>query len=162
MDPRCNSWAKHVSRRGRRIPARQEDRPVETRLAELLDHLGIAHAHFAGRSSADLQGFASRHPERMASLTLLCPTVLDTCTLAPLAARLLVVTGDQAIGRSRGGINSRYCGGGRSAHDSRHCGGGIKDIHIQYCGGEATLSLEVIPASDGSATLPDIAVAARA
>jgi pimeloyl-ACP methyl ester carboxylesterase len=41
-----------------------------------------------------LQGFASTHPERIASLTLLCPAVLDTRTLAPLAARLLVVTGD--------------------------------------------------------------------
>ena len=45
-------------------------------------------AHFAGRGSADLKGFASIHPERIASLTLLCPAVLDTRTLAPLAGRL--------------------------------------------------------------------------
>jgi pimeloyl-ACP methyl ester carboxylesterase len=63
--------------------------------------LGSLAAHFAGRGSADLQGFASRHPERMASLTLLCPAVLDTRTLAPLAGRLLVVTGDHGPGARR-------------------------------------------------------------
>jgi SAM-dependent methyltransferase len=78
-----------------------DDRPLEACLAALLDHLGIASAHFAGRSSTDLQGFASRDSQRMASLTLLCPGVLDTRTLAPLAARLLVVTGDHGPGARR-------------------------------------------------------------
>jgi SAM-dependent methyltransferase len=78
-----------------------EDRPLEACLAELLDHLGIASAHFAGRSTEDVQGFASRHPQRMASLTLLCPTVLDARTLAPLGGRLLVVTGDHGPGARR-------------------------------------------------------------
>jgi SAM-dependent methyltransferase len=78
-----------------------EDRPIEACLAELFDHLGIESAHFAGRGSADLQGFASRHPERIASLTLLCPAVLDTATLAPLARRLLVVAGDHGPGARR-------------------------------------------------------------
>jgi hypothetical protein len=55
-------------------------------------------AHFAGRGSADVKDFASIHPERIASLTLLCPAVLDTATLAPLAERLLVVTGDHGPG----------------------------------------------------------------
>jgi hypothetical protein len=79
----------------------EADRPVEACLAELLDHLGIVSAHFAGRGSADLQGFASRNPERMASLTLLCPAVLDPPTLALLAGRLLVVTGDHGPGARR-------------------------------------------------------------
>jgi pimeloyl-ACP methyl ester carboxylesterase len=79
----------------------EEVRPVESCLAELLDHLGIASAHFAGRGSADLRGFASTHPERIASLTLLCPAVLDTRTLAPVAGRLLVVTGDHGPGARR-------------------------------------------------------------
>ncbi len=74
---------------------------VEACLVELFDHLGIAAAHFAGRSTADLAGFASRQPQRMASLTLLCPAVLDTPTLAPLGARLLVVTGDHGPGARR-------------------------------------------------------------
>ena len=68
---------------------------IEARLAELLDQFGIATAHFAGRGTADLKGFLSRFPDRLASLTVLCPAVLDTRTLRPLGERLLVVTGDQ-------------------------------------------------------------------
>ncbi len=79
----------------------QHERAVETGLVELLDQLGIARAHFAGRGSADLKGFASNHPERIASLTLLCPAVLDTRTLKPLAERLLIVTGDRGPGPQR-------------------------------------------------------------
>lgn len=79
----------------------EEDRPVEACLTELLDHCGIARVHFVGRSSTDLQGFASRRAERMASLTLLCPAVLDPPTLALLAARLLVITGDRGPGARR-------------------------------------------------------------
>ncbi|HEY2539665.1 MAG TPA: methyltransferase domain-containing protein [Stellaceae bacterium] len=79
----------------------QHERAVETGLVELLDQLRIARAHFAGRGSADLKGFASNHPERIASLTLLCPAVLDTRTLKPLAERLLIVTGDHGPGPQR-------------------------------------------------------------
>ena len=43
----------------------------------------------------------SRCPERIASLTLLCPVVLDPQSLAPLAERLLVVTGDRGPGARR-------------------------------------------------------------
>jgi len=75
--------------------------PVEACLAALFEHLGIAGAHFAARGSADLQGFMSKQPGRIASLTLLCPAVLDTHSLAPLAGRLLVVTGDRGPGARR-------------------------------------------------------------
>jgi ubiquinone/menaquinone biosynthesis C-methylase UbiE len=78
-----------------------EGPPVETCLAALLDYLGIPSAHFAGRGSADLRGFLARYPERIASLTLLCPAVLDTRSLAPLAGRVLVVTGDRGPGTRR-------------------------------------------------------------
>lgn len=78
-----------------------DDPPVETGLAALLDHLEIPSAHFAGRGSADLRRFMSRSPERLASLTLLCPVVLDPQSLAPLAERLLVVTGDRGPGSDR-------------------------------------------------------------
>jgi SAM-dependent methyltransferase len=74
---------------------------VEVCFAELLDQLGIAKAHFAGRGSADLKGFLSQHPGRVGSLTVLCPAVMDTNTLAPLGARLLVVTGDRGPGARR-------------------------------------------------------------
>jgi ubiquinone/menaquinone biosynthesis C-methylase UbiE len=48
----------------------------------------------------------SGHPERVASLTLLCPAVLDPPTLAPLAERVLVVSGDHGPGprRTRAGL----------------------------------------------------------
>ena len=48
----------------------------------------------------------SKHPERIASLTLLCPAVLDPRGLAPLAERVLVVTGDHGPGprRARAGL----------------------------------------------------------
>jgi pimeloyl-ACP methyl ester carboxylesterase len=78
-----------------------EDRPVEACLDELLDYLGVARAHFAGRSLADLQGFVATHPERITSLTLVCPTVLNPRSLAPLGAKLLVVTGDHGLGARR-------------------------------------------------------------
>jgi SAM-dependent methyltransferase len=74
---------------------------AEVCLAELLDQLGIATAHFAGRGSADLKGFLSQHPGRVGSLTVLCPAVLDTRTLARLSERLLVVTGDRGPGARR-------------------------------------------------------------
>jgi ubiquinone/menaquinone biosynthesis C-methylase UbiE len=78
-----------------------EDLSVEARLAELLDHLGIASAHFAGRSLADLQSFIAAKPERIASLTLVCPAVLNPRSLAPLGSKLLVVTGDHGLGAQR-------------------------------------------------------------
>jgi len=77
------------------------DPPVEVCLAEFLDYLGIAAAHFAGRSLADLQGFIAIHPERIASLTLVCSTVLNPRSLTPLGPRLLVVTGDHGLGARR-------------------------------------------------------------
>ena len=77
------------------------DLSVQTGLAALLDHLEIPSAHFAGRGSADLRRFMARHPERIASLTLLCPVVLDPQSLTPLGERLLVVTGDRGPGSGR-------------------------------------------------------------
>src|SRR5436190_9291118 len=75
--------------------------PVEVCLTQLLDHLGIPRAHFAGRSLADLQDFTVKHPERIASMTLVCPTVLNPRNLAPLGARLVVVTGDHGLAAGR-------------------------------------------------------------
>jgi len=71
------------------------------RLVELLDRCGIAAAHFASRGTADLKGLLSQQPGRVASLTVLCPAVLDTRTLARIGERLLVVTGDRGPGARR-------------------------------------------------------------
>jgi pimeloyl-ACP methyl ester carboxylesterase len=85
------------------VTAAQHDNAlsVEACLAELLDQLGIPAAHFAGRGSADLKAFLSQHPERVASLTVLCPAVLDTRTLTLMGELLLVVTGDRGPGARR-------------------------------------------------------------
>ena len=71
------------------------DLSVADRLAQVLDHLGIEHAHFAASMLADVTGFVQAHPGRIASLTLVCPPRLDPSTLHALGARLLVIAGDQ-------------------------------------------------------------------
>src|SRR5262245_58771313 len=69
--------------------------PVEERLFELLQHLGIERAHVAARGVADWEGLAARHPACIASLSLICPRGMDPDTLSTLASRLLVLAGDQ-------------------------------------------------------------------
>jgi pimeloyl-ACP methyl ester carboxylesterase len=71
------------------------DLSVANRLAELLDHLGIERAHFAASMLADVTGFVQAHPQRIASLTLVCPPRVDPSALRALAGRLLVIVGDQ-------------------------------------------------------------------
>jgi hypothetical protein len=73
------------------------DLSVADRLAQVLDHLGIEHAHFAASMLADVTGFVQAHPGRIASLTLVCPPRLDPSTLHALGARLLVIAGDQGL-----------------------------------------------------------------
>jgi SAM-dependent methyltransferase len=75
----------------------KEDRqiPVAERLVQLLHQFGIDRAHVAARLSADWSGLASAHPERIASLSLVCPGEVPPQVLPSLAARLLIFTGDQ-------------------------------------------------------------------
>ena len=69
--------------------------PVEERLLQLLQHLGIERAHVAARGGGDWGGLAASHPDCIASLTLICPRGMDPSALATLAPRLLVLAGDQ-------------------------------------------------------------------
>jgi SAM-dependent methyltransferase len=71
-------------------------RPVEAHLSDLFDHLGIERAHIAaGRLGlTDWQGLATRHQDRVASLTLINPPILDAGQIRGLASRMLVVAGD--------------------------------------------------------------------
>ena len=73
----------------------EADLSVADRLAQVLDHLGIERAHFAASMLADVAGFAQAHPERIASLTLVCPPRLDPSALRALGARLQIIAGDQ-------------------------------------------------------------------
>ena len=70
------------------------DLSVADRLTQVLDHLRIERAHFAGSMLADVTGFAQAHPERIASLTLVCPPRLDH-SLHALGSRLQIIAGDQ-------------------------------------------------------------------
>src|SRR5207248_5625335 len=96
----CRS-ARALSRKRKFADSHTAEAPVEVCLTQLLDHLGIRAAHFAGRSLGDLQDFIAKHPDRIASMTLVCPTVLNPGGLAPLGARLLVVTGDHGLAARR-------------------------------------------------------------
>ena len=68
---------------------------VDRRLVQLFRHLGLDRVHIAARVTADWRGLAATSPETIASLTLVCPTVLDITPLRALASRVLVLTGDQ-------------------------------------------------------------------
>ena len=69
---------------------------VEEGLLDLFRHLGIEKAHIAaGRLGlTDWQGLATRRPDRLASLTLINPPLLDVGPIRGLAGRMLVVAGD--------------------------------------------------------------------
>src|SRR5919106_3275682 len=71
------------------------ERPIAERLLQVLQHLGIAPAHVAARVPGDWQGLASKHPEAIASLTLVCPQGMEPDLLSPLASRLLVIAGER-------------------------------------------------------------------
>ena len=74
--------------------ATETEVPIEERIFQLLQQLGIQRAHFAGRLSRDWQGFATAHPQCVSSLTLLCPQRVDSNALRPLAPHSLVFIGD--------------------------------------------------------------------
>jgi hypothetical protein len=69
--------------------------PLEERVLQLFQQLGIERAHIAARNVGDWQGFATSYPGRIASLSLLCPIAPDMRPYAGLAARTLVITGDR-------------------------------------------------------------------
>ena len=74
---------------------------VEAALIALFQHLGINQAHIVvGQMvSTDWLSFTARHPERIASLTLVSPRLRPE--LRAMASRLLVVTGDQGVPAER-------------------------------------------------------------
>ena len=64
------------------------------RLQALFDHLGLDRAHVGARMPQDWQPLAADLPDRVASLTLLCPSFVDPAAVAPLAQRTLVFSSD--------------------------------------------------------------------
>ena len=75
--------------------ALETDPAIETRILNVLQHFGISKAHVAARDLRDWQGLATSHADQLASLTLICPPAIVPQVLGPLAARSLVITGDQ-------------------------------------------------------------------
>ena len=75
--------------------------PVEQRILQLLQYLGIDRAHFAGRTPADWTGLATTHPELFCSFILVGPGVIAPHTVRSLASRLLVFTGDHEASAER-------------------------------------------------------------
>lgn len=68
---------------------------TDERIVGVLQHLGIARAHFAARVPGDWQGLVLAHPDMVASLTLVCPPGMNPQSLRPLASRLLVISGER-------------------------------------------------------------------
>ena len=69
--------------------------PTEERILQLLHHLDIPQAHFAGRVPSDYTGLAATYPEVFSSLTLVCPVAVDPNMANSFASKLLVFNGDQ-------------------------------------------------------------------
>jgi ubiquinone/menaquinone biosynthesis C-methylase UbiE len=76
-------------------------RPIEDQILRVLQHLSLAQAHVAARIPGDWQGLATRHPETIASLTLICPQGMEPDLLRPIAAQLLVLSGDRGTPADR-------------------------------------------------------------
>lgn len=74
--------------------------PVEERILQLLQALGIDQAHFACRTPGDWTGLAT-HAEVISSFTLVGPGAFPPQTVRHLASRLLVFTGDQEASAER-------------------------------------------------------------
>src|ERR671931_368990 len=75
--------------------------PVEERILQLLQYLGIDQAHFAARTPGDWTGLATTYPEKFSSFTLVGPGVFAPHTVTSLASKLLVFTGDQEASAER-------------------------------------------------------------
>lgn len=75
--------------------------PLGERLLELFQRLGIERAHLAARDTADCYEFASAHPDRIASLSFLCPVALDMRPFTAVAGRTLVISGDHGAAAER-------------------------------------------------------------
>jgi len=89
--------------------ATQAGHAIEARLIQLLQHLRVDRAHFAGCMSRDVAGLAVSHPDVVASLTLVCPWGLKPAALRPVSSRLLLITGDhgqpaQEVHRAAAGL----------------------------------------------------------
>lgn len=64
------------------------------RLIGLMDHLGVATAHFGTPIPRDISGMAVEYPERLAGIVLCVPSRLDPAPFADIADRVLMISGE--------------------------------------------------------------------
>lgn len=72
--------------------------PLDQRLRQVLQHLGIQRAHFGGGYAADAVTLVRSLAESVASLTLVCPFQMPAEPLRSLGPRLLICHGDRGPG----------------------------------------------------------------
>jgi len=68
-----------------------------SRLAALMDHLGLARAHVATQVASDVAGFAAQYPQRIGGLVLCAATRVDPAPFEKLAPRLLMISSDTGL-----------------------------------------------------------------
>ncbi len=73
------------------------DLGVEVRIERLLDHLGIAQAHFGAQLSTELNPILAERPERIASLVLMGPSRLTPEAVQGLGQRLLLISAETGL-----------------------------------------------------------------
>jgi ubiquinone/menaquinone biosynthesis C-methylase UbiE len=69
--------------------------PVAERLTQLFDALGIQQAHVAAGYGPHAAALASAYPERLTSLSLVCPGVFEPEAASALGGRVLYIHGDR-------------------------------------------------------------------
>jgi SAM-dependent methyltransferase len=67
---------------------------VADRIIQVLGQLGIQRAHIVGALPGDWEGLATAFADRIASLSLVCPTAVAPSALRSIAQRVLVLHGD--------------------------------------------------------------------
>ena len=70
---------------------------VAERIDQLMQHLGIDKAHFAGRVAADWTGSATSYPDRILSMTIVGLSGFDNDAMTNLAPRMLIISGDRGM-----------------------------------------------------------------
>ena len=73
----------------------ESDRTVAARIEQLMHHFGINKAHFASRLPGDWFGTVMEHPDRIVSLTLVCPVPILLPLIASVGSKTLVFSGDR-------------------------------------------------------------------
>ena len=87
--------------------------PVAERLVQLLKHLGIERAHVAAAVPGDWRSLATSYADRLASLSLVCPTGFDPSAVSSMTSRVLVFHGDRGPTAERVRAGGCVSSGGR-------------------------------------------------